>query len=103
MKMLQSHWVAAITAKCTSHIQTALCLRVLQLRLNKPHFGDEFLTKHEDSNPHDKYVITELPVDDKVTKMVDHLPREISKEWCLLILHVGNISRTVTGRMHKTV
>ena len=33
----------------------------------EPFLGDEFLAKHEKSNPHDKYAIAVLPVDDKVT------------------------------------
>ena len=58
----------------------------------EPYLCNEFSTKHEKSNPHDKYTIAVLPVDDKVTKIVDHLPKEISKEWCLFIFQGGNIS-----------
>ena len=43
------------------------------------YLGDKSLTKHKKSNSHDQYAIAVLPVDDKVTKIVDHLLSEISK------------------------
>ena len=44
----------------------------------EPYLGDEFATKHEKTNPHDKYAMAVLSVDAKVAKTVGHLPREIS-------------------------
>ena len=36
----------------------------------EPYPDDEFSTKHEKSNPHDKYAITVMQVHDKVAKVV---------------------------------
>ena len=50
-----------------------------------PYLQDEFTTKHERHNPHDKYAVAVLPVDAEDKKVVGHLPKEISKECCLFI------------------
>ena len=54
-----------------------------------PYLEDVFTTKHERLNHHDKYAIAVLPADTKDTMVVDHLPKEISKDCCLFILHGG--------------
>ncbi len=67
-----------------------------------PYLGDDFTTKYQKNNPHDKYAIAVLPVDAKVAKIVGHLPMEISKE-CCFVLHGGTIAGEVTGRRRKTI
>ena len=68
-----------------------------------PHLGEGFTTKHEQNNPHDKYAVAVLPVDAKSKRTVGHLPREISKECCLFILHGGTIPGVVKDRRRKTL
>ena len=68
-----------------------------------PYLEDDFTTKHQARNPHDKYAVAVLPVDTKTKAVVGHLPREISKECCLFIHHGGSITGTVKGRRRKTL
>lgn len=68
-----------------------------------PYLGDTFTTKHERGNPHDKYAVAVLPVDSKTKPIVGHLPREISKECCLFILHGGLITEEVNGKRRQTI
>ena len=56
-----------------------------------PYLEDEFTTKHQRFNHHDQYAIAVVLVDMKDKMVVGHLPREISKECCLFILHRGSI------------
>ncbi len=67
------------------------------------YLGDDFTTKHQKNNPHDKYAIAVLLVDAKVAEIVGHLPMEISKECCLFVLHRGTIAGEVTGTRRKTI
>ncbi len=68
-----------------------------------PYLEDDFTTKHQRHNPHDKYAVAILPVDAKTKTIVGHLPKEISKECCLFILHGGTITGVVKGRRRKTL
>ena len=67
------------------------------------YLGDEFTTKHQKNNPHDKYAIAVVAVDVESKSIVGHLPKEISKECCLFILHGGMITGIVEGRRCKTI
>ena len=53
--------------------------------------GHGFTTKHDQNNPHNKYTVVVLSVDAKSRRKVEHLPREISKECFLFILHGGTL------------
>ena len=57
-----------------------------------PFLEDDFKTKHQRCNPHDKYAIADLPVDTKYETVVGHLPKEISEEFCLFIHNGGSIT-----------
>ena len=46
--------------------------------------NDEFTTKHQRNDSHDKYAVAVRKTD---AEIVGHLPRELSKICCLLILH----------------
>lgn len=58
---------------------------------------DDFKTKHQRDNLHDKYVIAILPVDTKEVE-VGHLPKEISRVCCLFIYHGGSIISIVKSQ-----
>ena len=68
-----------------------------------PYPEEDFVTKHQRRNPHDKYAVAVMPVDAKSETIVGHLPREISKECCLFMYHGGTIMGVVKGRRRKTV
>lgn len=51
----------------------------------QPYLWDEFTTKHQKNNPHDKYAIAVVPVDAKSKSIVGHLPKEIDIQGVLPI------------------
>ena len=67
-----------------------------------PVLEDEFRTKHQKHNSHDKYAMAVVPVDAKVEMVVGHLPREIAKECCLFVYHGGSITGIVKGKRRRT-
>ena len=59
---------------------------------------DQFRTKHQKHNSHDKYTMAVVPVDTKVEMVVGHLLRERAKESCLSIYHGCSITGIVKSK-----
>ena len=57
----------------------------------EPYLSKDLTMKYQRNNPHDKSAVVVIPADAKSKKIVGHLLREISKEYCLFILNVGMI------------
>ena len=67
-----------------------------------PFIDDTFSTKHERGNSHDRYAMAVIPDDIKRKRVCGHLPREISKIYCLFVLCEATIVGRVTGPRRKT-